>query len=229
MRKIFISVTIAVALSGCVAGPVQSPTQTVNRASSGLSLETFSRTLALVEPVAEQECRQRTPRLDCDFKIVLDQNPRSPANAYQSIDESGRPVLTFTQTLLAELANDDELAFIIGHEAAHHISGHLPQKKQDALTGALVGTVFGAVLGADAVGIDQLQNLGASVGARRYSKEFELEADALGTVITTRAGFDPIRGSAYFNRAPDPGDQFLGSHPPNAQRIEIVRQTAAGL
>jgi hypothetical protein len=32
------------------------------------------------------------------------------------------------------------------------------------------------------------------VGARRYSKAFELEADALGTVIAARAGYDPLRG-----------------------------------
>jgi predicted Zn-dependent protease len=67
------------------------------------------------------------------------------------------------------------------------------------------------------------------VGARTYSKDFELEADALGTVISMRAGFDPIRGAAFFTRIPDPGNRFLGTHPPNAQRIETVRRVAAGL
>ena len=73
------------------------------------------------------------------------------------------------------------------------------------------------------------QRLGAQVGARTYSKEFELEADALGTIIASRAGYDPLLGAEFFNRIPDPGDKFLGTHPPNAERIATVRRTAAGL
>jgi predicted Zn-dependent protease len=48
-------------------------------------------------------------------------------------------------------------------------------------------------------------------------------------VIAARAGYDPVRGAAFFNRIPDPGDQFLGSHPPNADRIRVVQATAARL
>ena len=57
----------------------------------------------------------------------------------------------------------------------------------------------------------------------------ELEADALGTIIAHEAGFDPLRGAAFFERIPDPGNQFLGTHPPNAARIETVRRVAASL
>ena len=67
-----------------------------------------------------------------------------------------------------------------------------------------------------AAGVDEATKLGAQVGARSYSKDFELEADALGTVITHRAGFSPLKGAAFFTRIPDPGDRFLGTHPPNA-------------
>jgi predicted Zn-dependent protease len=67
------------------------------------------------------------------------------------------------------------------------------------------------------------------VGARSYSKNFELEADALGTVITHNAGYNPVRGAEFFSQLPDPGNRFLGTHPPNAQRIETVRRVAAGL
>ena len=61
------------------------------------------------------------------------------------------------------------------------------------------------------------------------SKEFELEADALGTIITSRAGYQPVVGAQFFNRIPDPGNRFLGTHPPNSQRIATVERTAAGL
>jgi predicted Zn-dependent protease len=51
-----------------------------------------------------------------------------------------------------------------------------------------------------------------------------LEADALGTVITKRAGYDPVRGAAFFTQIADPGDRFLGTHPPNAKRIDTVKR-----
>lgn len=60
------------------------------------------------------------------------------------------------------------------------------------------------------------EEFGASVGARSFSKEYELEADQLGTILTMRAGYDPVLGAEFFMRIPDPGEKFLGSHPPNA-------------
>ncbi len=71
------------------------------------------------------------------------------------------------------------------------------------------------------------QELGAEVDARRYSKDFELQADALGTRIAYAAGFDPIHGAEYFEHVADPGNEFLGSHPPNAARVAMVRRTVA--
>ena len=69
----------------------------------------------------------------------------------------------------------------------------------------------------------------SAVGARTYSKDFELEADSLGTVIAFRSGYQPLVGAQFFNRIPDPGDKFLGTHPPNSERLNTVRKTMAGL
>ncbi len=52
---------------------------------------------------------------------------------------------------------------------------------------------------------------------------------AIGTVIAHRAGFDPVRGAEFFARIPDPGNRFLGTHPPNSARIETVRRVARRL
>ena len=73
--------------------------------------------------------------------------------------------------------------------------------------------------------LSDVQDMGAELGARSYSKGFELEADALGTEIAWRAGFDPLVGAQFFSRLPDPGNRFLGNHPPTAQRFEVVEQT----
>jgi len=117
----------------------------------------------------------------------------------------------------------------MGHEAAHHIAGHIPRQQQSAAAGAVILGGIAAITGAGQSVIDGAVDLGAGVGGRVFSKEFELEADSLGTVIAHRAGYDPIRGVAFFSQVPDPGNRFLGTHPPNAQRVETVRRRAARL
>lgn len=51
----------------------------------------------------------------------------------------------------------------------------------------------------------------------------------MGTIITLKAGYDAVRGAEFFNRLPDPGNQFLGTHPPNADRLATVRKAAAAM
>lgn len=190
----------------------------------------FVDVVSVVEPVAEAECRRLAPTRNCDFRIVVDDRPGQPPNAFQAQDDNGRPLIALTLSLIAGVENGDELAFILSHEAAHHIAGHLDRQRQAATVGATVfGQIAGSLGGSTPDSIRTAQQIGAAVAARTYSRDFELEADALGTVIAIQAGFDPLLGSAFFARIPDPGNRFLGTHPPNTERLDIVRQTAARL
>ncbi|WP_296764922.1 M48 family metalloprotease [Sediminimonas sp.] len=189
----------------------------------------FARVVDEVEPAAEAECRARQPRLNCDYAIVVDTRPGLPPNAFQTIDRDGRPVIGFTIAMVAEARNPDELAFVMAHEAAHHIRAHIPRQQRNAAAGAVLLGGLAALSGADGQAIRSAQDLGAQVGARSYSKDYELEADILGTMIAARSGFDPVKGAAFFGRTPGPGNRFLGTHPPNVARIEAVRRTAARL
>ncbi len=224
----------ALALAGCEVTTTQptTPAPQAPKANSGKPVSAarakanFRAVVAAVEPVAERECRARTPQQNCDFKIVVDERPNLPPNAFQTLDKSGRPIIGFTIALIADARNRDELAFVMGHEAAHHIAEHLAQQRQSAIGGAVAGGLIAATLGLD---VQAGQRLGGTVGARAYSKQNELEADALGTVISKKAGFNPVRGAQFFSRIPDPGDRFLGTHPPNAERIETVRRVNSQL
>lgn len=236
MRKFGLLTVIALVFAGCTVsnqpGPAAPSTEaagTVNRVSTPETTRNFRNVVRTVEPVAERECRARTSGVNCDFKILVDERPDQPPNAFQTVDQSGRPIIAFTVQLIADARNQDELAFVLGHEAAHHISGHIGRQQQNAVAGAVIAGSLAVLLGGDATAVEVAQQRGAHVGARTYSKDFELEADALGTVIASRAGYDPVRGAQFFTRIPDPGNKFLGTHPPNAQRIETVRRVAAGL
>ena len=213
-----------------VTAPQIPPPTPAARASARMAVEDFLAVIEAIEPVAEQECRARAPRVNCDFRIVVDDRPGVPPNAYQTLDDNGRPILAFTIPLIVDVRNRDEMAFIMAHEAAHHIEGHLARQTQNANLGASVfGQIASVIGGANPEAIQAAQEFGAVIGARSYSKDFELEADALGVVIAARAGFDPLVGAEFFFRIPDPGDRFLGTHPANAERVRVVQRTAASL
>jgi predicted Zn-dependent protease len=198
--------------------------------SAQQSIANFVSVVERVEPVAERICRERASRgTNCDLQIVVDPRTNLPPNAFQTVDRRGRPVVGFTLALIADARNTDEIAFVLGHEASHHIRGHIPKREESALAGALVAGVLAQSQGATPEAVRAAQDLGAQVGARSYSREFELEADALGAEIAFVAGYDPVRGSGFFDRLPDPGDRFLGTHPPNGQRKAVVREVTARL
>ena len=75
--------------------------------------------------------------------------------------------------------------------------------------------------------IQTAQDFGAQFGARFYSKDWELEADYLGAIITLNAGYNPEHGAQFFARIPDPGDKILGTHPPNSARMAQVARAVA--
>ena len=233
--KCVAAVMVAVLLAGCAVQPTTAPPREAVGAAQVQSsvapnaVLPFARVVAQVEPVAEDMCRRRGNVRNCDFKIIYDDRPGVPANAFQTLDNTGRPVLIVTGPLFRETRNAHEIAFVLGHEAAHHIEGHLGRQQASAVWGAvLIGSVV-AASGGDPNSVEAAQRLGAQAGSRVFSKDFELEADALGTVIAARAGFDPVQGAEFFARIPDPGNVFLGTHPPNAERQRVVRATAAQL
>jgi predicted Zn-dependent protease len=234
MNRFLLTAIAVTAMSGClppieVAAPP--PRAHSGDAAPALSPDAAARAFVTVvdrvEPVAEAECRARAPQLNCDFQIVVDTRPGLPPNAFQTRDPTGRPVIGFTVALIMDARNEDELAFVLGHEAAHHIAGHLDRVQQSAWAGAVAAGVLASLGGARPEVIERAQAIGAGVGARTFSRDFELEADRLGTVIAFRAGYDPVLGAGFFDRLPDPGNAFLATHPPNAERRRVVAQTVA--
>ncbi len=221
--------TLMIALLGLLAAcaaPAPPELQALLEAPTGRAGEmSFAEVAARVEPVAEALCRERGVVRACNFRFLIDSRIDQPPNAFQTVDRAGRPILGFNAALIAQARNADELAFVMGHEAAHHIQGHIPQREQAAMSGALLGTILATAQGLPEAEIARAGQIGAEVGARRFSRAFELEADAMGTEIALRAGFDAVRGSAFFDRLPDPGNEFLGSHPANAERKALVRAT----
>lgn len=232
MLRTLIATLVAATLSGCAVttGPSPVPQTTGQSAQVGRSEPIdFAAVVRRVEPVAEEVCREQRGPENCDYRILVDTRRSSPANAFQTLDRDDRPVIVFTVALLRDMRNNDEVAFVLGHEAAHHIEDHIPRTQTNVVSGAVLAGILAAAAGGDQVAIEQAQEIGARAGRLSFSKSFELEADRLGTVITDRAGYDPLVGAQFFTRIPDPSAPIFSTHPPNAERIDTVRRTVAGL
>lgn len=230
-RPTFLAMAVATLLAGCTLAPMAplAPVPAPSQQGAASTRADFNAVVTRMRPVATQVCRERSPQLDCTFTVVLDDRPDLPPNAYHTRDAQGRPIIAFTETLIRELRSHDEIALIFGHEAAHHIADHLPRIQREAQTGALLGGLAAALVGADQATARQIMSMTSTVGARRYAKPFELEADRIGALIAARAGYDPLRGAQIFRRIPDPGNAFLGTHPPNQERLREVERAVAAM
>ena len=205
-----------------------SPTQnSVSSRSPQQAVDAYIRVGSRIERVAERICRQKNPsqpRTYCDFQIKVDTSETNAPNAYQTIGKDGRPIIAFNIPMLASVRNDDEIAFILGHEAGHQIANHLVRANTNANLGALVLGGLIAASGGNASSVVQAQNIGGSIGARAYSQSHELEADILGVYVAEIAGYNPEVGARSFARFSG-GGGFLSTHPPSAQRIQAVQRT----
>lgn len=226
-----------IALSACVPLPPegQAPPRppspqtqlapTTNTSSPDSAARTFVSVMRKMEPAVERECLQRrTQPINCDFQFVVDDRPGLEPNAFQTIDNNGRPIIGFTLSLIAATRNADEIAFVVGHEASHHILNHLDRKAGASTAGAVILGSIASIYGNNESAIATAQKIGASVGANYYSKDWELQADYMGAIITLNAGYDPRLGARFFERLPDPGNRVLGSHPPRAARLAQVER-----
>ena len=109
-------------------------------------------------------------------------------------------------------------------KAGHQIARHLEQKRNNAQAGSILGQVIFDTLGLNTnAGVD----IGGALGGRAYSQKFELQADAIGTHIAYRAGFDPRVGAESFKRFSAQKVSALATHPASPDRIATVHNTYA--
>lgn len=125
-----------------------------------------------------------------------------------------------TTGLMTTAANEAELAGVIGHEIGHVAARHAIKQLREAAIAQGVLT---------AAGLDQnaAVNIGVELALRRpNSREDELEADELGLVNLTKAGYAPIGMVTFMEKLLDQGSvpTFLSTHPATSSRIEALNE-----
>lgn len=156
--------------------------------------------------------------------------------------------LYVTRGLMALANSEDQLAAVIAHEIGHVLARHpeaRARRAQEARNVAALGVMLGRAAGLDDGSIEELADAGRLAGAAlvaEYSRDQELQADALSIGYLAAAGYDP-RAAVQFLRnlgaqqalraemsgvMYDPGSvDFLSTHPATAQRIAEAERVAA--
>ena len=150
----------------------------------------------------------------------------------------GGKVVVYTGIL--PIARDDAgLAVVLGHEIAHAIAEHGNERMSQGLIAQMGGVALSTAMATKSKETQQLwmsvYGVGAQYGAiLPYGRLQESEADQLGLVFMTMAGYDPHEAISFWERmAAQKGGQappeFLSTHPADATRIARIKKEIPGV
>lgn len=128
--------------------------------------------------------------------------------------------------------DDAGVAVVMGHEVAHAIANHGRERMSQSMVAQLGLTTLSAALGQNPSLTNELllQAVGAgtNIGMLKFSREHESEADHIGLIFMTMAGYDPNQAPVFWERMASAGGgseplEFLSTHPSHATRIKDLK------
>lgn len=147
-------------------------------------------------------------------------------------------IILITRGLIKECQNEDELAAILAHEAAHvaHKDGVKSINKARwtevlTSTGAEAARQYGGGVAGSLVSMfeSSIDDVFKTLVVNGYSREAEATADREAVTTLTRAGYDPGALAAILGRLSSKGGGGGGifrSHPLTADRVQAVKTLA---
>lgn len=208
---------LALLLVGCVTDPLSTEKAQPQSASAVTLPPALPRTTALDAIAAREHQRivtsfggeYRAPAAIALLRDILERLARATErpNERYSITLLNSPVVNafalpngnvyITRGLLV-LANDTaEIASVLAHEMAHVITRHAVDRQELERTAQLVNRVRSDVLQDQAAA--KVLNAQGRVSIAAFSRQQELEADALSVRIIARAGFDPYGATRFLD------------------------------
>ena len=207
--------------------------------------------------VKEQIIKQYGAYNDLDWQVYLDQVGQRLAKA------SDRPQLNYdftiidtdllnafavpggfvfvTRGILTQLADEAELAVVLGHEITHIAAWHgIEQLQRAGMLSTLraIGAIGGIALGAGeaAIAIAQAAGVYEQMYLLGYGRKHELEADQFGIHYASRAGYDPEASLTFFQRldkiekeeaVAEHISPYWRDHPLTSDRLRLARRWIA--
>jgi predicted Zn-dependent protease len=242
-------ISAAIALTGCQKVPYTNRERAILvpwETELQLGADAYKEALAAEKvvtagPAAETVGRvgkrvsQRTPSrwrsLDWEYKLLDSET----VNAFCL---PGGKIAVYSG-ILPVMGSEAGMAAVLGHEAGHAVAQHGAERISGSMAlevGLGVASIALGGAGADPALHDQLMGLlglGATVGViLPFSRANELEADYIGGVLMSKAGYEPREAVGVWTRMTELyGDNpiaFLSTHPSNSKRIQRLEEDMPG-
>jgi predicted Zn-dependent protease len=152
--------------------------------------------------------------------------------------------VAMTRGLLANLENEAQFAFVMGHEMGHVAARHsaAQMSRSILIQAGLIAAGIALQDKGDADWILGAGAIGANLFLLKYSRDQELQADRLGALYSAKAGYDPHESinahrrldqvvDEYLQRTGKQSreasflDELLSTHPPTEDRIRTINDT----
>jgi len=149
----------------------------------------------------------------------------------------GGYIYIHSETLM-RVGSVDELAGVLGHEIAHVQARHFSRRESETALPGLAARVIGmgAAIAAQEPGLavaGEGVNVSLKIG---FTREYEAEADRLGAIWVTRAGYDSVALTYFLDKIvqstagfPDYLPPYLATHPFPDDRIHAIEADAKTL
>jgi len=149
----------------------------------------------------------------------------------------GGYIYIHSETLM-RVGSVDELAGVLGHEIAHVQARHFSRREAKTALPGLAARVIGmgAAVAAKEPGLAVVGegiNVSLQIG---FTREYEAEADQLGAIWVTRAGYDSVALTHFLDKIvqstdgfPDYLPPYLATHPFPEDRIHAIEAAAETL
>lgn len=141
--------------------------------------------------------------------------------------------IVFYSGILPLTQNENGAAVVMGHEIAHAIAKHGNERMSQGLVQQLGGVALAVALQNKPAETQQLfqtaYGLVSNVGViLPFSRQQEYEADRIGLIIMSMAGYEPNSAVGFWERmsAMSEGSTpaFLSTHPSDANRIAQIKK-----
>ena len=128
---------------------------------------------------------------------------------------------------------DDELAAVIGHEVGHAIAKHGSERASQQMLASMGSQMLGVAVSGKSQELQQAvataYGLGAQYGALLpFSRKQELEADYIGIVLATMAGYDANAAITLWQKmeaaSGNTTAEFMSTHPSSTTRIKQLQK-----
>jgi predicted Zn-dependent protease len=140
--------------------------------------------------------------------------------------------VAFYTAILPICKDETGIAVVMGHEVAHAIANHGRERMSQGLVQEFGMSTLEAAMGQNPGVTNQIfqqaVGMGSQVGMLKFSRSHESEADHIGLIFMSMAGYDPQQAPIFWERmsALSGGQkppEFLSTHPADETRIKDLQ------